>query len=89
LIEVEANQLSEAFGNPGNHLLQRLEEALSDWEKWAKNTIFGTEHESAWDPERQEYAFSVAAPGFDEDIPILHFLLINIPEDTWTGLLSL
>ena len=66
LMTAGANQLSEAFGNPDNDLLQRLEETLTVWKRWARKTIFGNGHDSAWNPERQEYAFSVAAPGFDE-----------------------
>ena len=79
LMEVEVDQLSEAFGNPANELLQRLEVALADWKKWAKETIFGTEHDSAWNPERQEYAFSVAAPGFNEDNPELTLAVDQYP----------
>jgi hypothetical protein len=69
LMQVESHELSDAFGNPDNDILLRLESTVGDWKTWAKKTIFGSEYSHAWNPERQEYAFSVAAPGFDDQDP--------------------
>jgi hypothetical protein len=65
LMQVETSQLSDAFGNSDNEFLQRLENTIEEWKIWAKKTLFGSEYSHAWNPNRQEYAFSVAAPGFD------------------------
>lgn len=64
LMTLEINQISAILGDPDRDVLAHFEDVWINWKDWAAKTIFGVERESTWDPERQEYTFSVAAPGF-------------------------
>ncbi|MCC5925579.1 MAG: hypothetical protein JJU41_03370 [Bacteroidetes bacterium] len=67
LMGLEVLQVSETFDNLSNTQKQSLEKAFSEWKDWANEAIFGSEHDGAWNPERQEFAFSVASHGLDEN----------------------
>lgn len=65
LITLDINEVYAQLTNQDATIQREFQREWEEWRKWATKTIFGVESTSAWSSDRQEYAFSVAAPNID------------------------